>query len=244
MTSAGPMYKNALPVSDERHKGWSVTKHHDYGFARDMNAVPLSTAEFAAAAREYLIVFFEEGDVVAPAAILGLRDHENLYVNSDGSWKGNYVPLFLQRYPFVLAHNAAAKTYTLCIDEDSDHCNQTGIGDSLFNIDGKTSQYLLNMLNLTKHWRKSIQDSHAFCDRLRALNLLTENKINFMIGDKQASTSGILMVDNDRLNELRPEQLAELQKSGDLEFIYAHNFSRGVLDALQKKMAGVSQYDA
>src|SRR5439155_17415335 len=43
------IYENAAPVSKTRHAGMSVEVGNDYGFARNVNAVPLMAVEFPSA---------------------------------------------------------------------------------------------------------------------------------------------------------------------------------------------------
>ena len=62
-------YETTEQVSSERHRDWSVKKGTDYSFAKQANAVPLTTVEFAKAAAEYAIVFTGTGDHVMPAVI-------------------------------------------------------------------------------------------------------------------------------------------------------------------------------
>ena len=95
------IYETAVPVSRTRHGNWSLEIGTNYAFCRNINSVPLMAAEFASAALEYAIVFGGAGDVVLPAAVLGVRNDENLYVTKQGGWQTKYIPAFVRRYPFV-----------------------------------------------------------------------------------------------------------------------------------------------
>ena len=76
------------------------------------------------AASEYAIVFAGTGDEIMPAAILGLRGDENLYLSADGRWDANYMPAFVRRYPFVFSTSEDGTKFTLCIDETFAGFNQ------------------------------------------------------------------------------------------------------------------------
>jgi hypothetical protein len=95
------IYERAVPLSSQRHKGWSVKTGADYAFARQVNSVPLVAVEFPHAAAEYSIVFAGKDETMMPIAILGMRDNENLYLNETNGWKAKYIPAFIRRYPFV-----------------------------------------------------------------------------------------------------------------------------------------------
>jgi SapC protein len=86
------IYETAVPVSHARHGNWSVEVGTDYAFCRNINSVPLMTAEFASAALEYAVVFGRTGETVMPVTVLGVRTDENLYVTKEGGWQAKYIP--------------------------------------------------------------------------------------------------------------------------------------------------------
>ena len=56
------IYENLVPVSQARHRSWSVQVGADYAFCRSVSSVPVMAAEFAGAALEYAIVFGGAGE--------------------------------------------------------------------------------------------------------------------------------------------------------------------------------------
>lgn len=239
MTKQALIYERPRPVDNERHKGWSVEEGGDFGFARDISTIPLAIEEFSVAAREYPIVFSEAGGIVAPAALVGLREQENLFVDDNNRWSANYLPAFIRRYPFVFAHDAKAQTYTLCIDEASELCNEDDRGSALFDEPGKPSPYMKKMTGLLTKWQRAMQESQAFGARLQDLQLLHSSEIKFKLqDDKQAVTRGFSAVDRDRLRDLPAETVVEMHQNGDLELIYAHLLSLHSLESLRKTLDG------
>src|ERR1700730_13369804 len=111
------IYEKAVPVTRRDHGDVSIKTGNNYGFAKDVNSVPLMAAEFDLACAEYAIVFSGEGTEVMPAALLGIRDSENLYIDEHGAWSAKYVPAFVRRYPFVFSTQDKS-SFTLCLDED------------------------------------------------------------------------------------------------------------------------------
>src|SRR5690606_22183616 len=72
---------------------------------RQLNAVPLSFAEFAVACRDYPIAFVsgDGGQSYVAMAVLGLENRRNLFATADGAWEpGTYVPAYVRRYPFCM----------------------------------------------------------------------------------------------------------------------------------------------
>ena len=73
-------YEQARPVNAERHRDWSITAVDDFAFAREANAVPLTSVEFSKAAASFPVVFAGQGQRVAPLALLGFEDGQNVFV--------------------------------------------------------------------------------------------------------------------------------------------------------------------
>ena len=90
MTTQLLIYKQAVPVSKDKHGDWSLKKEADYSFSKEVNSVPLLTTEFAKASLEYPIVFTGTGETVMPSVILGVQEQNNLYVTETGEWQGKY----------------------------------------------------------------------------------------------------------------------------------------------------------
>lgn len=116
MTQQLLIYNEVKPVSFATHGDLSVKVTDDFGFARQLNSVPLLASEIPQAAAEYPVVFAGEDDQLVPVAVLGLRERENLFVDAAGKWVGRYVPAFLRRYPFVFSTANEGQTLTLCVD--------------------------------------------------------------------------------------------------------------------------------
>src|SRR6185436_2186295 len=87
----------------------------------DTNAIPLTASEMAHAARTYPIVFSGAAPTV-PFAVVGLRDHENLFVDPQGVWRDDsYIPAYVRRYPFIFSEVPNSQQLVLCVDESADH---------------------------------------------------------------------------------------------------------------------------
>jgi SapC len=111
-----------------------------------MNSLFVAAVEFIDAARDYPIVFIEAGQgddgqrEVAPVAVLGLTQGENLMLNADGSWAARYVPALLRGYPLGLARTDA-QNYVVVIDGKAEALSAT-TGEPLFNDKGEPTPML------------------------------------------------------------------------------------------------------
>ena len=216
-------YRSAVPVSAARHRDWSVKIGDSYAFAAGVNSVPVTAVEFAEAAAEYPVVFAGTEQSVFPAVILGVRDEENLFVDTSGRWRGRYVPAFVRRYPFVFSEDAAGTTFTLHIDETFEGCNQLGRGERLFDADGAQTGYLRTVLGFLQDYQGRFQRTKAYCDRLLKLKLLQSMQAQFTLpSGEQRSLTGFMAVDRERLKALPADVVTDMLAKDELECTFLH----------------------
>src|SRR4051812_28210580 len=133
-------YERAIALNRERHQKLRIEPaQNHFAFAAKTNAMLLASTELAEAARDYPIVFVgQEGGPFSLAALVGLRNNENLLVDKSGMWEtGTYVPAFARRYPFVLAEGDDQSVLTVCVDETYTGLNEDR-GEPLFDEDRKS----------------------------------------------------------------------------------------------------------
>ena len=232
MTTQQMFYERAVPLTRSRHGEWSVEIRPEFGFASHASSVPIAAVEFPLAAPEYPIVFAGTEDATMPAAILGVRSDQNLYVGADGAWRAKYVPAFVRRYPFVFASSEDRKTLTLCIDEAYPGCNQEGRGERLFDAEGSHTQYLDTVVNFLKEYQVQYLRTRAFCNRLKELGILEPMQAQFTLpGGARRGMTGFMAVNRTKLKALDGDKLADMARNDELELIYLHlhslhNFGR------------------
>ena len=109
MTSAQPLfYKKIVPLNKEQHKSLYIEPVEGYSFSKNTNSLYIAAVEFPKVAPEYPIVLgIDKEGTVFPLVLLGLKTKQNLYVDSKGIWKANYIPAYARRYPFILANPAS-----------------------------------------------------------------------------------------------------------------------------------------
>lgn len=216
-------YAHAVPVTVQRHGGWTVEPGRNYAYARSTNSVPLTRVEFARAAREYPIVFAGSEEQPFPLAILGLADRQNLFIGDDGAWKADYVPAFVRRYPFVFTTLDEGKTFTLCIDEAYSGCSEGGNGERLFDDAGKPSSYLDGVLAFLREYQAEHQRTQAFARRMARLGLLEPVQANVaMQSGQKLSLTDFKVVNRERLKQVGDIALKEMFAADDLEYVYLH----------------------
>jgi len=223
MTKQMLIYETPIPVSSARHADASFDPSKNYAFTASINAVPLMAVEFQRAAAEFAIVFAQVGADILPAAVLGVRGEQNLYLSEDAQWRAKYVPAFIRRYPFVFASSEDQQTLTLCIDETCPGFNREGRGQRLFGDDGKPSAYVEQVMKFLQEYQSHFERTRVFCRQLKDLNLLEpmQATVTTPTGTKQG-LGGFLGVKRERLRDLDGETLSKLARTDELELLYLH----------------------
>lgn len=218
------MYDKVVPLNAQAHKDLYIKTGKEYGFAKELNSVPLTAVEFPAAAPEYAIVFAGSDSEVMPAVIMGVEKDENLYWDGEErTWKANYVPAFIRRYPFVFSNSSDGKKLILCIDESYTGCNAEGRGERLFDADGEKSLYLRNVLSFLEDYQLHFRHTQAFCRKLLDLELLQPMTAKVNVAEAAPKViTGFYGVDRSKLKALPAATLSELVQNDWLELIYLH----------------------
>lgn len=229
-------YNEPVALNKETHRESKVLAPKDFGFARDTNSIVLAGVEFVEAAKEYPIVFVDAGDdKVVPAVILGLRDKENAFIDSDGKWDARYVPAFVRRYPFVLADGNDGR-FLICVDKSSLSNDE---GQALFDENGEETPYLVNAKNFMQQYHEQNRQTGLFTAKLKKLGLLTEMNAKAVMKKDNSSLMlrGFQVIDEKALLALKDKEALGLFKSGQMAWIYAHLISMGNFSRLVDKIA-------
>ncbi len=230
-------YDKPVPLDRNVHRTAKL-KHAagGFSFAKTTNFVPVAGVEFAAAGREYPIVFSgSEVHTTVPVILVGLRRDENFFVDADGQWQDSYVPAFVRRYPFVLAEKGDDQ-FTVCVDEAYPGFNTTD-GEPLFDAEGREQPFLRNTLDFLREYQGQMKRTQAFVRRLHELRLLTPKVVQVVPKNKSAFVmQGLQIVDEQKLLQLDDQQVQTLFRSGELSWIYAHLLSLANLQRLTSRL--------
>ena len=219
-------YTKPIMLSRETHRNLKVRSVPSFAYAAGTISVPLTGNEFAAAARQSPILFVPDArQQPTPIALLGLRRDENLFVETDGRWSGNYIPAFVRRYPFVLIEKDVTTELTVGIDEAYPGFN-TEEGDPLFAQDGTYAPALTRAIEFLNTYRNEATRTRDFVIQLKRLDLLIPRVINVVSkGNAKFALDGFSVVDEARLGKLDDQEAGALLRSGHLGWIYMHLLS-------------------
>ncbi|MBC7803455.1 MAG: SapC family protein [Candidatus Parcubacteria bacterium] len=245
---SNPMfYVNPIPLSTAAHRNLKVKPSDDgWKFSGKTNSVLLAGTEFPEACKHFPIVFAKVSEKqVLPMALLGFRDFENLFVDSGGRWLGEYVPAYIRRYPFLLSQGGNSDVLTVCIDESYPGFGADE-GQPLFDQDGESTAYLKEVIKFLQDYHVQLQRTDVFLRNLAEFDLLTDAAANAALPDGQRySMTGLMTVDERKLQLLPDDQVQRLFRSGEMAWIYSHlislgNFSRLVSKAASPEAAAAS----
>ncbi|MDP2132173.1 MAG: SapC family protein [Sulfuritalea sp.] len=228
-------YERVVALSDQFHADLKVRPATSFAYAARTNSVPLLAGEFFDCAREYPIVFARGDAGPLPAALLGLRENENLFVDAAGKWDARYVPAFVRRYPFVPGKGPQGELL-VCIDEAS-QCFDKTEGEALF-VAGQPTPQLEHAIKFLTEFHQAAAVTEKLGRRLEELGLLRQADSLAQLNDgSQFRLNGLNVVDETKLRALDRDVVQELFLNGSLAVIYAHLMSLGNLGALADRLS-------
>lgn len=236
-----PIFYNQLePLSSQTHAEFKARMVDKAPFLSAQHAVPLTIDEFALAQRHFPIVF-SAGDDPIPLALMGLNEGVNVFVDDEGKLTDPvYVPAYIRRYPFLLAKlRPDNDELSLCFDPTADAVGKFDEGQALFE-DGKPSQATQDILKFSEQFEQAGQRTGQFMKEIADMGLLIDGEVAIQPADsdKPFIYRGFKMVSEEKLRELRGDQLRKMAQSGMLPLIYAHMFSLALMrDVFAKQVA-------
>lgn len=236
-------FRKPVALSSERHALWRV-RQGDVDFAADAVSIPIVAGEFAAAARDYPILFAEGS--AAPVALVAL-EARNLFVR-DGQWDAaSYVPAYVRRYPFTTVADEEGQ-YALVVDAESDAIiadeemieGQASEGEPLF-VDGQPSPPLGNAIAFCERFHVDALTTQAFSAALLASDLLVERTADITLaGGRKQRIDGFRIIDGARLRALDADKVLDWHQRGWLGLLTFHLASLGRFEALLARHQAVA----
>lgn len=220
-------YNDLMPLNSNDHAAFRARQIDLAPWMAKQHAVPLTVDEFIQAQRDFPIVF-SSGDAPLPLALMGLNEGVNTFFDETGKLiEPTYVPAYVRRYPYMLARlSPDAQELSLCFDPTSDSIGEFSEGEALFEGTEPT-QATRSILEFCENFEQAAQRTQAFMNELKEHDLLMDGEVAIQQGENAQPFvyRGFQMVNQEKLRELRGDQLRKWNESGLLPMIFAHLFS-------------------
>src|SRR3954470_13764985 len=234
MASAAPIqslplfYQGVEPLNVSQHGTMKVRSVVNMGQIGATHAIPLTVDEFTLVQRHYPIVF-SIGENPIPMALMGLNEGVNVFLTDDGrpTDPAIYIPAYIRRYPFLLARlRSDSDELSLCFDPAADAVGDFSEGEPLFNGESP-SEATSAVLQFCEQFEAAGQRTAAFMEDLTKADLLMDGEVAIQPeGFEQPFVyRGFRMVDEEKLRNMRGDELRKLNQNGILPLVYAHLFS-------------------
>jgi hypothetical protein len=233
------LYNDLVPLSSEQHAGWGTKSLSGLHFLKDQHAVPLIIDEFVQVQRSFPIIF-ADAETPVPLALMGLNEGVNVFLDAEDHFTQQlYVPAYIRRYPFMLAQlGPNPQELSLCFDPSSGAVGPDGEAVKLFD-GGEPSQVTKDILSFCESFEQGAQRTGAFIKELQDLDLLMDGEVSIQ---PEGATQphiyrGFKMVNEEKLRDLRGDQLRKMMQNGMLTLIMAHLFSLDLMREIYGRQA-------
>jgi hypothetical protein len=224
-----PLFYSSLQVlNSTEHRNMKIRRIDKAPVIGQTHAIPVTVDEFPLLQRFYPIVF-SVGPEPVPLALMGLNEGMNAFLDENGipHDPNIYIPAYMRRYPFLLARlRPEADELSLCFDPTSGAVGDFEEGEPLFNGE-EPSDATKAILQFCEQFETAGQRTAAFIAELKKSDLLMDGEVAIQPeGQPQPFVyRGFRMVDEEKLREMRGDELRKMNQNGMLALIYAHLFS-------------------
>ena len=226
------LYNGLEPLNRNLHGKFKIRRLGGIDRVATIHAIPVTVDEFALAQRHYPIVF-SVGDNPVPIALMGLHEGTNTFFDAKGELlePATYVPAYLRRYPFILARlREDSDELSLCFDPTSGAVGEFDEGEALF--DGEEpSEATKAILQFCEQFEQAGHRTQAFVNELKESGLLMDGEVAIQPegAEQPFIYRGFQMIDEEKFQNLRGDELRKLNQNGALALIMAHLFSLSVV---------------
>ncbi len=223
------LYNDLVPLNSNEHAKFKTRALDNAKFMAGHHAVPLTVEEFVMASRFYPIIF-SSSDAPVPLALMGLNEGVNTFMDDEGKFASPvYLPAYIRRYPFMLARlRPDSEELSLCFDPTTDAVGDfKKDGEALFDKEKNPTENTQNILKFCEEFEKAGAQTHSFVEELVKYDLLMEGEVSIQQegNENPFVYRGFKMVNEEKLREMRGDELRKMNQNGMLPLIYAHLFS-------------------
>lgn len=210
-------------ISRQQHASVRYQARQGYSHASEQIITPVLLTELPKLISQYMLGFVLNGDQFQAVALLGFEQGQNLYVNHDGRWIGDYVPANVRGYPFALAPDNQNQL-VLCIDAAK--LLEDESGQALFDGAGEPAEPVTKTLEFLHQCDADRKRTQAAVDVLQRSGVVQPWDLEFSRGEGEEPlrVQGLYRIDEKALNTLDAETYGKLQ-GAPMALVYAHLYT-------------------
>ncbi len=218
---------NHVLLDNVSHKNLRIRTGYGRNQGLDENATRVFPMEFNQLQMEYPIFFTKNAEAghFEAVALLGLTEHENLYL-TDAGWDARYIPLSVQRQPFLIGFQETLESGVpqrqpvVHIDLDHPRVSKTD-GEPIYLEHGGESPLLEHMSSVLMTIHAGHETNKAFSKLLVGLDLIESFTLKFDLNSgEKINLTGLYTINEDKLRDLNASALEALHQKGHLLHVY------------------------
>jgi SapC len=227
-------YQSLEPFEGAKHGDLALPKKPiDFLFAANTNVIPVLVDEVALALHHFALLFVKEKNASTPTlvALVGKGDGKNQFVDAKGQWRlGSYIPAWVRRYPFMLVPGQNDNGM-LAFDAKAAMLQPGPDKEKLLEADGKPTKAMQQVIEFQKRFLAGALKTEKVVKSLFEANVLEESGLTVPVadGDKPVKIQGFMVVNEQKLNNLKADELEKLHRDNALGLAYAQLFSMNSL---------------
>jgi hypothetical protein len=201
------------------HKDLRIITRRGAQWGDAVMSCPVTPDEFRLLQAHYPIVFQKNAEgQFQPIVLFGLEDEQNLFLNAEG-WNAQYVPLAMQRMPFVIG--MADDELRMLVDMTSPRISKGADGEAVFLPQGGNTEFLERANSVLKSLHEGLQSTPEFIQTLVAHDLLESFVLKVERPDgTQGRLVGLYTIHEERLAALDANTVGLLHQADYLQPIY------------------------
>ena len=211
-------------LNSEAHRNLRVIVKRGAEYGENTHLVPVVADELRSLVLEYPVILIKdrESERYSMCAMLGFEKDENLFLDGE-EWDAIYVPMHVRRQPFSLSYTAEKDgkpdpaSLVIAIDMDSKRVQEEE-GERLFDEDGNQTDLLKNVNELLAGVGTAGAANDAFVEALVEYDLIAPANLDVQFaGGEKKRFEGIYTVQDETLNKIEGDVLADLYQKGYLQ---------------------------
>jgi len=170
------LFNSVEAVNAKKHKNIKFHNRIDFSYTKDVHFIPTVLGEVPHLTNTYPIALAPtEDEGVMLVVVLGMVEGKNGYLDSENKWMADYIPAYVQRYPFISIRASDGKEgeKVLCLDKKAPHFSVKK-GERLFDEKNSPSELLKHYLRIVEEYDFSETQTREFCQDIQDSNILED----------------------------------------------------------------------